>query len=69
MAIFNHRQAEEFLEFVKNFKKENDGVRTTKVTGRMNYLLTILCGETMRKFDKLTIKKNGITDANLNATQ
>ena len=51
IATFEHGQPEEFLEIVNNFKRTIDGTGTTMAAGKINYLRTLLRGESLRELD------------------
>ena len=40
---------------MNNFKTAVDGTGTTSVAGKINYLRTLLHGESLQEFDKLEI--------------
>ena len=48
MTVFENVRPEELPGFLKNFKNFIDGNRTTIVSGRINYLRTLVCGEALR---------------------
>ena len=41
IEMFEHKQPEEFLTLMKNFRNEIDGLETNLATGKVNYLLTL----------------------------
>ena len=45
IVTFDHKQPEELLQLVKNFKREVDETGTTTESEKINYLLTLLRGE------------------------
>ena len=53
ISMFNDGQPDEFLALLNNFKIEIDGTGTTSPPGRINYLLTMLCGQALREFDEI----------------
>ena len=66
ISTFKNGKPEEFLVLTNNFKSEIDGTGTTSAPGRINYLLTMLHGESLQEFDELASQINGTTNANLN---
>ena len=45
--MFEHGQPEEFFMLMKTFKKKVDRTDTNLAAGKINHLLTILCGEAL----------------------
>ena len=65
MTTFNDSKPEEFLALLKNFKIVIYGTGTTTLSGRINYLLIILCGQALMEFDKLQSHYGGSTNNHL----
>ena len=53
IATFENSQPEELLALMKNLKSAVDGTGTTLASGRINYLRTLLHGESLLEFDGL----------------
>ena len=51
IEMFEHGQPEEFLTLMNILKKNVGGMWTNLATGKINYLLTLLCGVLLWKFD------------------
>ena len=51
---FKNGKPEEFLQMTKEFKTDVDGTGTTFVTGKIQFLRTMLRGEALREFDVIT---------------
>ena len=62
---FDNVQPEELLTLLRNFKIAIGGTDTTAPTGWINYLHTMICGKSLRKFDELSLKGNN-TNNHLN---
>ena len=54
---------------MKNFKTAVDGTGTTLVAGKINYLRTLLHGESLQEFDKLASHNTGTSNAHLKFIQ
>ena len=57
IAMLKNGKPEEFLMIAKNFNTTIDGTGTTYVSGRINYIRTMFCGEYLQKIDELARKK------------
>ena len=55
MSMFENGQPGNFLILLKKFKIAIDKTGTIAVAGLLNYLRTMLHGESLRDFDKLFI--------------
>ena len=66
---FKHGQTKEFLQLIKNFKRAVDGTGTATTAGKINYLLTLLRGESLLEFDKLSSQNAGTNVAHLKFIQ
>ena len=69
MATFKNIQPEEFLTLMRNFNIVINGMGNITVASRINDLRTILCGEALRDFDKLSSQNNGTVNAHLKHIQ
>ena len=47
IVLFENRQPEEFLALMKNFKSAIDRTGNTSAAGKINYIRTLLCGESI----------------------
>ena len=65
ISTFKDVQPEEFLALLKNFEIEIDGTGTTSLSGKINYLHTMLLGASLREFDKLSSQNHGATNDHL----
>ena len=59
IITFEHRQPEELLQLMKNFKRVVDNTGTTTAEGKINYIRNLFCGELLREFDKLSNQNSG----------
>ena len=50
---FKNIKPEEFLQITKDFKIKIDGTGTTPTNGKINFLYTMLCAESLIQFDVL----------------
>ena len=69
IVTFKHSQPEEFPQLMNNFKREVDRSGTTTVVGKTNYIRTLLHGEAIREFDKLSSQNAGTNIAHLKSIQ
>ena len=69
MKIFQKFQPEYLIALLKDFKKAIDGTGTTTVSGRINYVCTILRREVLREFENMESQKNGTNNTHLKAIQ
>ena len=69
IVTFYHRQREELLALVKNFKRAVDRAGTTSEVERINYLRTLLSGESLQFFYKLEIQNTTTSNAHLKFIQ
>ena len=65
IVTFKHVQPEEFLQLMKNSKREFDSTVNITTAGKINYLRTILRGEALRDFDELASQNAGTKTTNL----
>ena len=65
IVTFEHGQPEEFLQLMKNFKREVERTGTTTAVGKINHLHTLLRGEELKEFNKLASHNSGMNVAHL----
>ena len=53
---------------MNNFKSAIDRTGNTLAAGKINYIRTILCGESLREFDKLASQNTGTNNQHLKFT-
>ena len=61
MNTFDYGQPEEFLSLLRNFKIIIDGNLTTTPYSWINYIRTMLRGQSLREFDELQSQHGGAT--------
>ena len=69
IVTFKHGQPEDLLQLMKNFKRAFDGTDTKTAAGKINYLCTLLRGEALQEFDKLSSKNAGTKRTHLKFIQ
>ena len=69
MSTFNNGQQEEFLALLRYFIIAIDVTSTTAPTGRINYLCTVLLGQILRGFDKLSLQRNTVNNHRKHITE
>ena len=69
IATFEHGQPEEFLALMNNFKTAIGGTGNMLAEGKINYLLTLLRGESLQDFDKLASQNTGTSNSHLKFVQ
>ena len=66
MSAFKDGQPEEFLTLHKNFRMAIDGIRTTSLSVRIDYLRKMLRGESLIYFDELSSQNNCMSSTHKN---
>ena len=69
IATFENSQPEEFLALVNNFKTTVDVTGTMSAAGTINYIRTLLSGDTLHEFDELASQNTGTSNAHLKFIQ
>ena len=65
MALFDRGKPEEFLLFLRNFNMTLEASGTLAYTAKIQYLSTLVRGESLRQFDRLSTEVGGTTLGNL----
>ena len=61
MTFFDNGDLEEFLLFIWNFKMTLEVSETLSTGSNIQYLCTLVCGETLRQLDTLSIEVGSTT--------
>ena len=69
MKTFDDGQPEELISLLRNFKIAIDGTGTTNPSGWINYLHTMLRGQTLKEFEELHSQYCGATNNHLKLIQ
>ena len=63
IVMFEHVQPEELLALMHNCRRVVDGIGNTLVAVNINYLRTLLRGESLQEFDELASQNIGTSNA------
>ena len=66
MDLFDNKETEDLLLFVKKFKTTLESSGTIASNAKLNYLCTLLCGEAINQYHTLCSQVGSMTTTHLN---